>query len=134
MNHNDIVVFRTSIWNHIKPNYKPKNDDWKYGYVEMKIKNQKEINFVLKDHSNIVIDTKDFRYKIKGNFVELSKQTLAEPLYIVLWVLGRQKIALGLTDQQQLKILRKYRSFGMLIFLPTFGGGDFEVSKFEKKE
>jgi hypothetical protein len=134
MNYNDGIVFRTSIWNHIRPNYKPKNNDWKYGYVEVNIKNEKELSFILKDSLNRILDTKNYKYKRKGNFIELNKQTLIDPLFIVLWTLGRQKIALGLTNQQQLKILRKHRSFAMLLLFPTFGGGNLEVSEFEKKE
>ena len=126
----EIILF-ASIWKQIKPSYRPKNDEWKYGYVEINIEDEENVNFVLKNSTGKILDKKNHRYVSKNNFIELDKQVIAAPLYIVLWTLGSQRLALGLKSQNDLIILKQQGSFAMLLFVPTFGGGFFEDNEFK---
>ena len=128
------IILRTSIWKQIKPGYRPKNNDWKNGYVEINFEDPKNVNFVLKNNLGKILDTKSHGYVSKNNFIELNKQVIADPLYVALWTLGSQRLALGLTSENELTILKQEGSFAMLVFVPTFGGGYLEVSKYKTQE
>lgn len=128
------VILDASIWKKVKPSFKPKNDEWKYSVVEINIEDERHVNFVLKNVNGKIIGSKKSRYKKKNNFIELNKQIVADPMYIALWILGSQRLALGINNQNELKILNKNDIFFMLIFMPTFGGGNLEDSNFKMEK
>lgn len=132
---NAAFFFYGSIWKQIKPSYKAKNDGWKYGFVELTINDGKNVNFTLKDSTGKILDTKKHGYRTsKNNFIELDRQTVVDPLYIVLWGLGSQRIALGLTNQNKLKIIQESERYAMFTFLPFFGAGSSSATEFEIKK
>jgi len=113
----DAEIF--SLWSTL--NFKAeKYENWAELKVKLKINSENQIIVDLIDNKKI-IDTKILKGQIENGYYRIKKQFKSGFNYIVIWFLGDSSVKIGITENDELIVLRKSSGIAFLVAFPVFG-------------
>ncbi|MBF4983382.1 hypothetical protein FNJ87_03215 [Nonlabens mediterrranea] len=121
----------SSLWSTL--NFKSDSiSNWKDLTVKISVKNKKLIVAELIDDGN-VIAKKDFFGNLNKEYFLLKNQTKAELGIVIIWFLGNSSVKIGLTEDDELILLRRSDGMAMLVAFPVFASNSPTIETIYKR-
>ena len=108
--------------------------NWKNLNVKISLISKKSIKAELIDNGNVIAE-KDFKGNLNKEYFLLKNQTKAELGVVIVWFLANSSVKIGLSENNELVLLRRSDGMALLVAFPVFGANSPTIeTKYERIE